>query len=80
MGTRAPRCAAATLALVAGLALAGQGLAQTSEQKPPPAAKEAATKSGGAPPPAAPKPRAPERKPGDERIRLDAPVSFPVDI
>ena len=68
------------LLAIGAVVITAPALGQTTERKPPPAAKEAATKDGGAASPAAPKPRVPPRPAGEERIRLDAPVSFPVDI
>lgn len=61
-------------------------IGQSAEPRSPPAAKDRKTKDAGAgkadksEPSRTTAPDTREKKPGDERIRLDAPVSFPVDI
>jgi hypothetical protein len=82
---RAMPCAALAVCLLAPGAAVGQ-------TEPPPAAKDRAAKDEKAAEPdksdkqekpereRAARPAAPETKRADERIRLDAPVSFPVDI
>lgn len=65
------------IVLVACLGAAASASAQSDARKPPPAAKETA-KQGDKAGTAKQEERAQPRR--DERIRLDAPVSFPVDI
>jgi len=88
---RVGRHAALWIALAACVVVTLPVFGQTSERKAPPAAKDRATseqatkddKPGAtvkSERPRAAEPDARERKRGDERIRLDAPVSFPVDI
>jgi len=75
------RFAALGIVVAACLAAPASALAQSDERKPPPAAKETAKKddkAGAAKQAERAQPRARPR--GDERIKLDAPVSFPVDI
>jgi hypothetical protein len=68
---------AACIAFGACLGVAATAGAQTVERKPPPPAKDQARKDEKAAPP---RPSTPEKPRGEDRIRLDAPVSFPVDI
>jgi hypothetical protein len=68
---------AACVAFGACLGVAATAGAQTVERKPPPAKDQARKDEKAAPPPRS---SAPEKKRGEDRIRLDAPVSFPVDI
>jgi hypothetical protein len=77
--TRNAARVARAILLSVGVTIAAQASGQTTDRKPPPATKDRAPKDGSAPSPSAPMPP-PERKSGGERIRLDAPVSFPVDI
>jgi len=72
------------IAFAACLAAAAPALGQASDRKPPPATRDSAKQDdkAGAPRAAQPDERAKQReKPSArERIKLDAPVSFPVDI
>jgi len=80
------RHAVARIAFAMCLAVSAAAIGQTGERKPPPATNDRATKGEQSrdrskserPPPAQPDARSKNR--GNERIRLDAPVSFPVDI
>ena len=78
------RLGVAALAVAACLAVSAPAPGQSDARKPPPAAQDPAKKDGtsSAPRAARPDPRAQPRETmrGDERIRLDAPISFPVDI
>ena len=78
--TPAKSRAAVWIIFVAGLFLSVPAIGQSDERKPPPAAKDQAKKDDRARPPRTAKPDAQEKRRSDERIRLDAPVSFPVDI
>jgi len=74
------------IALAVCLVVPVAAIGQSVEPKSPPAAKDQKTKDGRAgkadksEPSRTARPDTREKKPGDERIRLDAPVSFPVDI
>ena len=74
------RRAIACIVLAASLATSAPVIGQTAERKPLPAAKDRVTKDERTPPPRTAKPDAREKQRSGERIRLDAPVSFPVDI
>ncbi|MCG6875925.1 MAG: hypothetical protein LJE97_12620 [Betaproteobacteria bacterium] len=78
LGRHATTCIvlAACLAASAPVTVTGQ----TVERKPAPAAKDRATKDEKTPQPRTARPDARDKQRGDERIRIDAPVSFPVDI
>jgi hypothetical protein len=72
--------AALAIALAAWLGAPAPVVGQSGERKPPPAAKEETRKDDRAGQARAAKPDARDRKRSEERIRLDAPVAFPVDI
>ena len=72
--------AAAWLIAIASLVLPAPAIGQSGERKPPPTAQDQTKKDDRASPPRPAKPAPREKRPGDERIRIDAPVSFPVDI
>ncbi len=78
--TSPPRRATSWIALIACLVFSTPVAGQSDERKPPPAAKDQARKDDKTGPPRTAKPEVREKKRSDERIRLDAPVSFPVDI
>jgi hypothetical protein len=64
----------------ASLILSVPAFGQSGDRKPPPTAKDQARTDDRSGQPRTAKPDAKEKRRGDERIRLDAPVSFPVDI
>ncbi len=66
--------------VAAGFVFSASAVGQSGERKPPPAAQDHAKQDDKTSPPRPAKPPARERQRSDERIRLDAPVSFPVDI
>lgn len=78
--TFTPPRAAVWIVAVACLVFCAPASGQSGERKPPPATKDQAKKDDKTGQPSTAKPEVREKRRSSERIRLDAPVSFPVDI
>jgi len=72
--------AAMWIVVVVGVFFSVAARGQSDERKPPPATKGQAKKDDSTRPPRTAQPASREKPRSGERIRLDAPVSFPVDI